>query len=102
MIIRVFVACLAGLVLVGCDDSGKDQSKQAEAKLCKGLAQTECEAKAECRWDAEKEKCRRNKAEDQTPEAPSADSPDETPAPAPTPPAESPAPDEAPAPETPQ
>jgi hypothetical protein len=66
MLIRIVAASIAGFLLVGCDDNGKDQSKQV-GNICKGLSQTDCAAKSECEWNADKKKCRRKKAEDAKP-----------------------------------
>lgn len=101
MPIRIVLACLAGLVLVACDDNGKDQSKHADSAICKGLSEAECTARDECRWDAEKDKCRRDKVDDQAPETTPPEMTDQSPTPEPTPAPETPAaPEEAPAPET--
>ena len=106
MLIRVVSACLAGLVLVACDDNGKDQSKQAKAPICKGLSETDCAAKTECQWDAEKDKCRRKKADDTAPETTSPETTNHAPTSEPTPAPETTptpsAPEQTPAPETPQ
>ena len=105
MPLRVASVCLAGLLLVACDDNGKDQTKQA-ANICKGLSQTDCTAKTECRWDAEDDKCRRKRVDDKAPEATSPETTDQAPTPEPTPTPETTptpaAPEQTPAPETPQ
>jgi hypothetical protein len=106
MLIRVASVCLATLLLAACgDEDGKDQSKQA-SNICKGLSQTECAAKAECRWDTARNKCRRKKADDKAAEKPSPETTDQAPTPAPSPTPEAPptpsAPEQTPAPETPQ
>lgn len=63
MSIRLAAACLASFFLVACDDNGKDQSRQKEANICKGISESECATKSECQWDAGKAKCRRKKTE---------------------------------------
>jgi hypothetical protein len=87
MLIRLIAACLAGLLLAACDDNGKDQSKQAEASKCKGLSETDCAAKSECEWNAEKDKCKKKKVEDTKPEATQpSPQPEQAPTPETTPP----------------
>jgi len=64
MLIRVGALAFVALLMVGCDN---DKSEQ-EASICKGLSQSDCQAKSECVWNAEKGKCKENKAAD-VPEA---------------------------------
>ena len=64
MLIRVGALAFIALLMVGCDN---DKSEQ-EASICKGLSQSDCQAKSECVWNAEKERCKANKAADK-PEA---------------------------------
>ena len=61
MFIRVGLLACVALLVVGCDD---DKSEK-EASICKGLSQTDCQAKSECVWNAEKSKCKVNKTEDE-------------------------------------
>ena len=61
MLIRVGLLACVALLVVGCDDDKSDN----EASICKGLSQTDCQAKSECVWNAEKDKCKVNKAEDE-------------------------------------
>lgn len=102
MLIRVVSACLAGLLLVACDDNGKDVSKHADSAMCKGLNKTDCTANRECDWNAEKDRCRNKKVPDEdseaaSPEQPPASEPTPSPEAAPTPEApETPAPETTP------
>ena len=82
MLIRVALLTCVALVVIGCDDDKSDN----EASICKGLTQTDCQAKGECVWNAEKGKCKVNKAEDEP----------ETTSPTPSPQSERPAPPPAP------
>ena len=61
MLIRVSLLVCVALVVIGCDDDKSDN----EASICKGLTQTDCQAKSECVWNSEKGKCKGNKAEDE-------------------------------------
>ncbi len=61
MRIRVGLLACVALLLVGCDEDKTEQ----EASICKGLSQTDCQAKSECVWNAEKSKCKMKKIEDQ-------------------------------------
>ena len=44
MLIRVGLLACVALIVVGCDDDKSDN----EASICKGLTQTDCQAKSEC------------------------------------------------------
>jgi len=78
MFTRLAVTSLAVLLLAACEEP-KEQSKQEEKSICKGLSETDCVAKTECEWIAEKAKCNKKKGEDTTPSP-------QTPAPETTPP----------------
>jgi hypothetical protein len=75
MFIRTTAVAFATLLIIGCDDGKSDK----EASICKGLSETDCRAKNECVWNAEKNKCRLQKAGDKSettnPPAPQADQP---------------------------
>jgi hypothetical protein len=60
MLIRTGAIAFIALLMVGCDN---DKSEQ-EASICKGLSQSDCQAKSECVWNDEKGKCKENKAAD--------------------------------------
>jgi hypothetical protein len=66
MLTRLLVAACCVVLLSGCDEGSKDESKQAS--ICKGLNQADCTANAECRWNAEKEKCKPKKQNDAQPQ----------------------------------
>jgi hypothetical protein len=61
MLIRVGLLACAALVIVGCDQDKPEK----EASICKGLSQTDCQAKSECVWNAEKSKCKTKNTEDE-------------------------------------
>ena len=60
MLIRVGAVAFLALFIVGCDE---DKSEK-EASICKDLSASDCQAKTECVWNAEKSKCKLKK-EDQ-------------------------------------
>lgn len=68
MFIRLAAVGLSILLLAACDEPS-DQSKQAQASICKGLSETDCAAKTECFWKTKKAKCKKKEAEDTTPES---------------------------------
>jgi hypothetical protein len=51
MFIRVAAAICAALLVIGCEQ------QEAAKKVCKGLSEAACTAKAECEWKAKKDKC---------------------------------------------
>jgi hypothetical protein len=61
MLTRFLAATCCLMLLSACDEGPKDEAKQAS--ICKGLSETECTAKAECVWKAEKEKCKEKDAD---------------------------------------
>jgi hypothetical protein len=71
MFMRLALASLAALILVA-----SNNQSQAEASVCKGLSQTDCAAKTECKWVTKKTKCKKKDAEDM----PEATPPQATPA----------------------
>ena len=71
MLTRLLMTACCVALLCGCDEGPKNESKQNE--VCRGLAQAECTANAECKWKAEKEKCKQkddSDTEQGTPPAP--------------------------------
>jgi hypothetical protein len=85
MLIRIAAVAFVALLVVGCDDDKSDK----EASICKGLSETDCQAKSECVWNAEKSKCKLKKAEDQpettSPPPPQTEQPPATQTPPPQP-----------------
>jgi hypothetical protein len=66
MLTRLLGVTCCVVLLSGCDESPKDQSKLAS--ICKGLNQADCIANSECGWNAEKEKCRQKKQDGAQPQ----------------------------------
>jgi hypothetical protein len=81
MFTRIAPVAFVALLILGCDDDKSDK----EASICKGLSETDCQAKSECVWNAEKSKCKLKKEEDKPAEAspppPEAEQPPQTPPP---------------------
>jgi hypothetical protein len=57
MFIRLAVTSFAVLLLAACD----------EPNVCKDLSKTDCAANAECEWNTERGRCRKNPPEDKNP-----------------------------------
>lgn len=66
MLTRLLGVACCFVVLAACDERPKGQSRQTS--ICKSLNQADCTANAECRWNAEKDKCRQTKADEAQPQ----------------------------------
>jgi hypothetical protein len=63
MFTRIAVSAFSVMVLIGCDETPKDASKQEETS-CKRLSEAECAANDECNWNVAKAKCKMIKSDD--------------------------------------
>lgn len=64
MFTRLLAATFCLVVIGGTYASAQDETKQKKPSICKGLNQTDCSAKTECRWNAKKAACKENKEDE--------------------------------------